>query len=188
MTPQTSGPRSGIHLIGGAVIATITVLAFFVVIAPWLRMQTEHVAMGRELTEQLRLTEELDRTRAGLEGELERIRLQLAESEMQLQPSRHLNARIAHIIEHAAADEVDIHETRPGTVRDHERYQTVPILLKGRGSYSSCAAFLHRLHESLPDTGVMEFELAGNPADRLAAATFRFNLIWYAEPASAGVP
>ena len=32
MTPQTSGPRPGIHIIGGAGIATITVVGFFVVV------------------------------------------------------------------------------------------------------------------------------------------------------------
>ncbi len=178
----------GAHAVGAAVIAAISVAAFLVVVQPALRMRIERTAMARERDEQGRLAEELDQTRTRLQGELEHLDQQLAASEIQLQSSRYLNARIAHIIEHAARGNVDIYETRPGTVQDHRRYQTVPISLAGRGSYSDCAAFLHRLHESLPDTGVVEFELTGHPADRRSPASFRFNLVWYAEPASAGVP
>jgi Tfp pilus assembly protein PilO len=178
----------GSHAIGSAVIAGISLAAFLVVVGPAQRMGSQRAALERELDDQQRRAEELDQTRAGLADELDRIEQQLAASEMQLQSSKYLNARIAHIIDHAARGEVAIHETRPGTVRDHRRYQTVPILLAGRGSYSDCAAFLHQLHRSLPDTGVVEFELTGRPDDPRAPASFRFNLVWYAGPATVGVP
>ena len=145
MTPETSSRRPGAHAIGATVIAAISVAAFFVIVQPALRMRIERTAMARERVEQLRLAEELDQTRTGLRGELGHLEQQLAASEIQLQSSSYLNARIAHIIDHASRGEVDIHETRPGVIQDHQRYQTVPILLAGRGSYSNCAAFLHRL-------------------------------------------
>ena len=188
MPPDAPSRALGAHAVGVAVITAISVAAFFVVVQPALHMRIERTAMEMERDDQHRLAEELDQTTTRLQGELEELDQQLAASEIQLQSSRYLNARIAHIIEHAANGNVDIYETRPGTVRDHRRYQTVPILLAGRGTYSNCAAFLHRLHESLPDTGVVEFELTGHPADRRTPASFRFNLVWYAEPASAGVP
>jgi Tfp pilus assembly protein PilO len=189
MNPRTAA-RSylGIHAIGAAVAVAISLAAVLVVVRPALRMQAERATMKREHDQQLRLLNELDSTRGGVQGELSRIEDQLAASEVHLQSSRHLNARIAHIVESAAEGDIDIHETRPGSVQDHQRYLTVPIVLAGRGSYSNCAAFLHQLHETLPDTGVMEFELTGNPADRETPAIFRFNLVWYAGPASAGVP
>ncbi len=177
-----------IHAVGATVIGVISVAAFLVVVQPALSMRTERAAMGHELREQQRLAEQLGQERARLEEALDKIDMQLTTSEIQLQSSKYLNARIAHIIDHAAKDELDVHETRPGTVKDHPRYRTVPILLAGQGSYSNCAAFLHRLRESLPDTGVMAFELTGRPSDPRAAANFRFNLVWYAGPASAGAP
>ncbi|MHC4218115.1 MAG: type 4a pilus biogenesis protein PilO [Planctomycetota bacterium] len=191
MTPAPAKTRSlplAPQAIGSAVIAAISLAAFLIVVGPAQRMGSERAAMERELEELQRRTEELDQTSAGLEDELEGIEQQLAASEIQLQSSRYLNARIAHIIDHAGKGEVAIHETRPGTVRDHRRYQAVPILLAGRGSYSDCAAFLHQLHESLPDTGVVEFELTGRPDDTRAPASFRFNLVWYAGPVAAGGP
>jgi Tfp pilus assembly protein PilO len=178
----------GAHAIGSAVIVAISLAAFLIVVGPVQRINAQRAAMERELDAQQRRAEELDETRAVLADELGRIEQQLSASEIQLQSARHLNARIAHIIDHAARGEVAIHETRPGTVRDHRRYQTVPILLAGRGSYPDCAAFLHQLHESLPDTGVVEFELTGRPEDPRAPASFRFNLVWYAGPATVGVP
>ncbi len=188
MTHETSSRRPGAHAIGGAVIAAISVAAFLLVVQPAVRMLTERTAMTRERDEQLRLAAQLDQEGTTLQTERVQLEQQLAESEIQLQSPKYLNARIAHIIEHAARGEVDIHETRPGAIQDHRRFQTVPILLAGRGSYSDCASFLHRLHESLPDTGVVEFELNGHPANRRAPASFRFNLVWYAGPASAGTP
>lgn len=185
---QASGSHLGLHAIGAVIAVAISLAGFLAVVRPGLRMRAQRVTMQREHDEQLRLLNELDATRVGVLEELSRIRRQLAASEVRLQSSRHLNARIAHIVESAAEGDIDIHETRPGNVRDHQRYMTVPIVLAGRGSYSSCAAFLHELHETLPDTGVMEFELIGNPADRETPATFRFNLVWYAGPASAGMP
>jgi Tfp pilus assembly protein PilO len=178
----------GSHAIGSAVIAAISVVAFLVVVGPTQRMGSQRAAMQRELAEQQQRAEELDQTQTALADELDGIRQQLAASEIQLQSSKYLNSRIAHIIDHAARGEVAIHETRPGTVRDHGRYQAVPILLAGRGSYSDCAAFLHQLHTSLPDTGVMEFELTGQPDDSRTPASFRFNLVWYAGPSTVGVP
>ncbi|MHC4140356.1 MAG: type 4a pilus biogenesis protein PilO [Planctomycetota bacterium] len=191
MTSVTARTRTlplGPHAIGSAVIAAISLAAFLVVVGPAQRLGSQRAALVRELDEQQRWAEELDQTQGVLAEELDRIEQQLAASEIQLQSSRYLNARIAHIIDHAARGEVAIHETRPGTVRDHRRYQAVPILLAGRGSYSDCAAFLHQLHTSLPDTGVVEFELTGQPGDTRAPASFRFNLVWYAGPSTAGVP
>jgi Tfp pilus assembly protein PilO len=177
-----------VHAVGAAVIGAISIVAFLVVVQPVLRMRTQRVEMVRELDEQQRMADDLDQKRQRLEDAMGHIRRQLATSRIQLQSSKYLNARIAHIIDQADKGELDVHETRPGTVRDHPRYQTVPILLAGRGSYSDCAAFLHRLRESLPDTGVVEFELTGRPAAPLAPASFRFNLVWYAGPATAGAP
>jgi Tfp pilus assembly protein PilO len=187
-SPKTGALLLGPHAIGSALIAAISLAAFLVVVGPAQRMGSQRAAMERELDEQQRRAEELDRTRTMLTDELDHIGQQLAASDIQLQSSRYLNARIAHIIDHAAKGEVAIHETRPGTVRDHGRYQAVPILLAGRGSYSDCAAFLHQLHTSLPDTGVVEFELTGQPGDTRAAASFRFNLVWYAGPTAMGAP
>lgn len=176
------------HAAGAAVIGVISVTAFVVVVQPVLRMRTERVAMVREVDTQQRLADDLGRKQERLEEAMRHIELQLTSSEIQLQSSKHLNARIAHIIDHADKGDLDVYETRPGTVRDHPRYRTVPILLAGRGTYPNCAAFLHRLRESLPDTGVVEFELTGRPANPLEPASFRFNLVWYAGPDSAGVP
>ena len=171
--------------LGAAGCAVLSGLAFLIVVQPVLRTRADQAAMRSELTEQvgqLAHLEDVDRT---LGQDLERVTEQLAMSYLRLQPQQYLNAQMARIVELASASGIVIDQTRSGAAEAGERYQTVPVYLAGRGSYSNCAAFLHQLHETLPDTGVVAFELSGNPSDPGAPPAFEFDLIWYAAATSA---
>ena len=174
--------------IGLGVCAALSLAGCLVVIQPVLRAGTQRTAMRSTLGEQKSRAAELRQRRVALGRELERLDEQLAASELQLQSPQYLNRRMARLVELAAGSGLDIHETRQGKVRAHQRLQQVPLHLAGTGSYPDCAAFLHRVHETLPDMSIVDFELTGHPGARAVPADFRFDLVWYAAPARAEAP
>ena len=190
MKSSTAKHLGGLNLDIAAVIAlaALTGIAYLVIIQPMARRQNEIAHLRSQLSTTQSQVAAAGASRAALDERLNRIQGEIEVSPVNLEPVVHLNRRIARIVELASNSGMIIHETRSGGTIDGTLYWTVPVEISGSGAYSNCAAFLHRLHGSLPDTGVVEFELTGHPADRRSPASFRFNLVWYAEPASAGVP
>ncbi len=172
---------------GAGICAVLTGIAVLVVVMPVVRKQTDHAALRADVAQQRQLAAQFDESERLLRRELEAVQEELASSQLHLQPTMYLNTRMALIVEVASATGIVIDETRSGTVKVGPRYQTVPIHLSGTGSYSDSASFLHQLHLTLPDTGVVGLELSGKPDKPDTPATFRFDLIWYAAPARAAV-
>jgi len=177
-----------IDAVGAGTFAVLTGIAVLVVVMPVVRKQTDHAALRADVAQQRQLAAQFDESERLLRRELEAVQEELASSQLHLQPTMYLNTRMALIVEVASATGIVIDETRSGTVKVGPRYQTVPIHLSGTGSYSDSASFLHQLHLTLPDTGVVGLELSGKPDKPDTPATFRFDLIWYAAPARAAVP
>ncbi|MHC4219419.1 MAG: type 4a pilus biogenesis protein PilO [Planctomycetota bacterium] len=188
MSPDRSGKYGSWHIDAAGLVAcaVLTLLIVLFAIRPVVRHHAQRAARRSQLVEQRRRAEDLEASHRTLEGQRQRLTDEVAASRVQLEPTEFLNARLALIVELASASGIDIHETRPGKFREYPRYRAVPIRLAGKGTYPDCAAFFHRLHESLPDTGVVAFELSGNPGQSSPIASFRFDLLWYAAPALAG--
>ncbi len=174
-----------IDALGLLACALLTGVAYVAVVSPVLQKHSERSALRAQLAEKRDRTISLSQMERQLDGQVAQLREDLALSEVRLQPPQYLNTRMALIVELASATGIVINETRAGEVRPGERYQTVPIFISGSGSYSKSAAFIHVLRNRLPDTGVVGFELSGNPGRPGATGAFRFELIWYAAPASA---
>lgn len=167
---------------GLAACLAIASAAFFTVGRPYLQRRSERAAALRELAEQRTKLAGLEDAAAILRNHVNVLRNQAAAGELQLEPLDHLNRRVASLIELADAAGVAVHETRLGNAAEEPRYRRVPLSLSGAGSYPRCAAFLHLLHERLPDAGLVGLELSGNPGHAAAPALFKFDLTWYAGP------
>lgn len=174
-----------IDVLGLLACALLTGVAYVAVVSPVLQKHSERSALRAQLAEKHDRTISLSQMERQLGGQVAQLREDLALSEVRLEPPQYLNTRMALIVELASATGIVINETRAGEVRPGERYQTVPIFISGSGSYSKSAAFIHVLRNRLPDTGVVGFELSGNPGRAGATGAFRFQLIWYVAPASA---
>ena len=176
------------HVIGLGVCAALTVAAYLVIVNPIIKSESERAVAQAQIDEQRERAGSLDAANSQLRAQLDRARREVAASHVQLQSSEFLNSRLALIVELASTSGIEIYQTRPGRMVDTPRYQAVPVSLSGVGSFTDCAAFLHRLHETLADTGVVAFELTGKPETPNASASFRFDLVWYAAPPQAGRP
>jgi Tfp pilus assembly protein PilO len=174
--------------VGSGFCAAMTIAAYLITINPIIRSESERAGMQSHVEEQARRVMSLDESRERLGKQLDEVREQVAASHVQLQSSEFLNSRLALIIELASTSGIEIYQSRPGRMIDTPRYQAVPISLSGAGSFTDCAAFLHRLHETLGDTGVVAFELTGKPEAPNTTASFRFELVWYAAPPQASRP
>ena len=175
-----------IDAFGAGSLAVVTVAAYFAVARPLAEARSRRAAMQSELVDNQRRVAEIERSRIDLRGRLVETQQELAGGRLQLHASSLVNTRMALIVQIAFDSGLEIHEMRPNAGVPGEHYEMVPIALSGRGTYPDCAAFLHRLHESMPDTGVAAFELSGNPGSRGTAGSFRFDLVWYAAPAVGG--
>jgi Tfp pilus assembly protein PilO len=113
-------------------------------------------------------------------GKLEELRRTLDREKIELQSARQVNSRIARLTELAARAGLEVDEVAPGKADIGPRYETVPLRLRGSGSYPTCAAFLCQLIKTFPDTSVVSFELSGDPQKPRTPGIFHVNLRWYA--------
>ena len=164
-----------------AVCVALSAAAYAIVVAPAAERHNEQLARQKELRA-------AKAKAANLAGQLNTARTQLlatndalSSRSLRLQPVAMVNQRVARLTDLANAAGLTIDEMRPGSVAEGPDYKTVPILIAGNGTYPACAAFLHTLRKSFPDTAVRSFETTNNSASPDApAATFQFDLVWHA--------
>ena len=171
--------RWHVEIMGVGLLGLLSFAAFLIVVRP-----ISHAAMAREaaqseLADQHTLAAQIKDVRKQLEQELALVQQVREASWVQLEPVKLLNARMAQIVDLAAAQNLVIDESWSREAESGEQFQRIPINVSGTGSYSDCAAFLHGLHERLHDVRVTAFELSGNPS---SPAQFEFDLVWYAAP------
>lgn len=185
--PATASPSRfwRIDAAGIGVCLAITILGFLVVVRPAIRVRMDQASLRDELQTLQQQFARLDEARTRMNDGLGRLDDRLAANRLQLQGPEYLNTRMARIIESAATSGIVIDETRSESAGRAELYQAVPVELSGTGSYPGCTTFLHGLHEQLPDTGIVSFELTGHPGRAAERGQFRFNLVWYAALAAA---
>lgn len=167
---------------GVAVCLLLTVVVYAMAVQPVLDQKTEVLAQRQKLEQQRQRANELTGTLAKIRRQLVKIERAAAESEVRLKPVGNLNEQLAALTDLADDAGLRVDGVQPGEPTHGRRYETVPIELTGNGSYGACAAFLHRLHRSLPDMGVAGFELSATPRSPEDPAEFRFELTWFAAP------
>ena len=169
-----------VDLAGLALCALLTCIGYGTIVQPIARERDRLTAKRTDL-EQLKQQARLaENSRSSLEQELDRVHQLIADSAVQLESVAHLNGRLARLLDLATESGMQIDETQSGDTEEGTWHRTVPVRVSGRGSYTSCARFLHGLQTRLPDVEVLSFNLAGSPQKRSEAAMFRFELAWYA--------
>ena len=170
---------------GAAAVLALTLLAYFVGLAPMQQRRAEVQQRRRDLAQKSAQSSELAGRARLLGVRVANVRRELEQNGLRLQPLNGLNQRLAEVTAAAAECGLDVGDIRPGPSISGARHTLVPIDLAGSGNYRNCVEFLHRFHGRFADSGVASFALTRNPADPKAPTTFHFNLIWYVQPLSA---
>ncbi len=117
-----------------------------------------------------------------LKQEYSSVEREVSSHPLQLKPLNYLNQRISDITRLAVSDGLEMDQIEPGTSRRDDFYITVPLRMAGRGEFEEAVAFLHRLHESVPDMAVGKVSLTARPGASKAVADFHLDLVWHAAP------
>ncbi len=179
-------PLWQIDATGAGICAFLALLLVFGGIKPLLNSRANYASQRQLLDERSSHAMKLDLAQAQITDRLDLVRSTLEASPLRLSPAGDVNLRLSQISSRAARSGLDINEIRPGLSSASSRYETIPVLLVGSGSYIRCTRFLRALHEEFPDTAVRSLELVAGPIEpgRQSNATFRFDLRWHAAPGS----
>lgn len=123
----------------------------------------------------------LHRTRE-VEQILHDVQSRLDDSSLELEPAERVNTRVDTLTRMASVCGLSLDEVLPRDPESKSLYRTVPIRMKGTGSYTDVAVFLHRLRTKLRDTAVRSLQVINDPTGE-SEPTFVFELVWYAAPA-----
>lgn len=170
-----------IDLAGLTVCVAVTLVVYCVSIRPLIDERKELRLQEGSLAKRRQEASNLSTSLNSVKQQLDEIRRELEASPLKLQSSSVLNERLKHVNDLASETDLQINEVHPGRRYTGDHFHTVSIFVAGKGTYRTCAQFLHRLHESFKDTAVVSFDLRGNSA-RGNAAQFQFDLAWYVAP------
>lgn len=171
-----------IHAVGLGTCLVITGLAYLVGFAPMVRQAAAIEQQKGQLADQRQQASKLAASRGTLHQQLTRARQAVEAGSFRLRPVGQLNGYLAQLTQLATQNDLTLHEIQPGQVVNGPDYRSVPILMSGIGTYRSCAIFLHKLHDVLPDTRLSSLAMTASDSSRNPGARFRLNLIWYATP------
>jgi len=164
---------------GVGLFGVFSLAAFFIVVRPISHAAIARDAAQSELADQRTLAAQIEDVCKQLKREVGLVQQAREASWVRLEPVKLLNSRMAQIMDLASTNNLVVDGSSSKEAESDERFQTIGINISGTGSYSDCAAFLHKLHERFHDVRVTAFELSGNPS---SPAQFQFDLVWYAAP------
>jgi len=172
----------------GVVIAlALTAAVGFGVLRPIFIQRAQGSTARSDLGTQLAKVEVLRGQKRDLETRLAQARQDMAAQPVHPEPLDRLNQRLARLAQLAAAEGLAFEQVSPSPAVNGLRYTAVPIKTSGRGSFKSCVGFLASLKSHCPDTTVVGLRASANPDEPETAASFSFDLVWYAaQPAKPG--
>jgi Tfp pilus assembly protein PilO len=158
-----------------------TGLVYLVGFMPLLAQHDSLATQRNELSQQMEKADRLHATSRNLRARLATAQSQLTKNKLQLQSIRQLNQRLAELAEFSQKSGLDVQDVRPGSLIRAPRYSQLPIHVSGSGSYPSCTAFFHNLHDRFGDMAIANFDLRNGNATN-APATFSFDIVWFVDP------
>jgi len=182
--PHTATSHWQVHACGLAAVIALSAVAYLFGFAPMLEGRHQAAAARRDLDDRRQKATQLVSQRRSLAAELDDLGHKQADSPLRLEPQTQINRRLAGLTDLAAAAGLDLRGIQPGKPAPGPKaggvtIGVVPIDLTGTGSFRACAAFLHNVRQSFPDSGVSDFQLSSTPADPPAPAAFHFTILWY---------
>jgi hypothetical protein len=164
-----------------ALCALMTLGLYYGGLVPLMRERDATLARRDQLEAHRGNASHLAASVARARGQLQSVREGIDQTPLKLQPSRLVNSRLAELTDLANAQGLQIEHIEPAQARTAGRYEIVPLRMAGVGRFPTCVAFLHKLREEFPDTGIAGFELSGNPAVP-GTGRFEMELHWFATP------
>ncbi len=180
MIQDRMSKRWQIDAAGLGVCLAISGLAYLIGLAPLVRQAAAVQSQKQQLAHQKRQVSKLRTSRSALDQQLTRAREAVAVGTFKLRPVDQLNGYLAQLTALATASNLTLYEIQPGQAINQPNYRSVPVVMSGVGSYRTCALFLRKLHDVLPDTRLSSLELAASDSTRKPGSRFRLNLVWYA--------
>ena len=173
--------------IGAAACAAVSVLVYLLAVGPLLDDHQSHLAQQSELADRRQKLEDQNGALRSLQLQLATVHNDSVRGPLRLSNPDQMNARLAQVMSLATALSLEVNDIQPGEAVTGNRCDRVPVRLAGRGSYPTCTAFLHGLHDRFADMGVASFELSADAADP-QKAEFRFDLEWFTAPSRPAPP
>ncbi len=171
-----------LDLAGALLLVVLAFVGYQAIYRPIGMRQAQLTALRTELGSQQAKAGQLEETCRSFETRIAQDQRALSAETIQLHSASQLNTRLARITELISAAGMVQHESQTGKAQPGPLYDRIPVSVSGAGTYSQCVAFLRELNGEVPDIGVQSFELSGNPRVASNAASFRFDLVWYAAP------
>lgn len=171
-----------LDLTGVAVIAGLSVIAYFGLVSPAIAHHEMAQAQGVELAVQRNKARDLDRSLRAVHDQLTQMQTAIEKANFKLDPPTALNERLAMITDVAGRNRLQVDTIESGVMTPFPRYSTIAIRLSGRGSYRSCSAMLKQIRETMPDVGVSAIQMTSAGVNTDINATFAIELLWHTQP------
>jgi Tfp pilus assembly protein PilO len=171
-----------IHAVGVTVCLLLTAITVFIVGRPILVQRDVEQEIAARLADLRRRSDAVNAANARLKAKLQRVETELRTTEVSLESGDQLNVHLSRIIDLAAASSITIDESQSGGMIPGEHFDSVPLMLSGRGRYPDCARFLHHLAAEMRDVQLISLELSGPEPAVDPVCEFQLELAWYAAP------
>jgi hypothetical protein len=167
---------------GAGAALVLTALGYYGALQPLLRSHVQRDAARVELDDLRAQISDAAPKLALARTELEGLRRAAPDRPPDVPAGRFANQRLAAITDLAGRHGLVVDDLRTADGRAVKGFEAIPIQLGGRGSFRSCAQFLHHLHRTFVDMGVTGFQLADNRGGGADQISYQFDLTWYAAP------
>lgn len=146
-------------LVGVALMIALTAAAYFMQVQPLVEHNAAHASQITQLEAEQKKLPGTKRTMQTMRVQLDKVETTIAQTNLKLEPANQLNERLARLTEIANKNNLQLDEIEPGKPTAQGQFETIDIRLAGKGGYRDCARFLRSLHEQLPDTSAVSFDL-----------------------------
>ncbi len=190
--PATPRPAT-VHAVGAALCAALTLAGGFAAFGP---LWTQRAQAREQAAAGLSARDRADSARAQLDSLRKRaaeLTTRLASNPVNLRPVSALNEHLGAVAALAQRLAITLDQIAPGGVQAGAKFSTVPLHVRGSGSYPAVAGLLEQLNTTEPTTAVVAFTIQAAPSpettgprgDRTAHASFTLDLLWHALPPTA---
>ncbi len=172
-----------VDLMGLTCVALLAVGTWVAAVEPMLESRARREASQAKYAHQRREATVLKARLARVQRGVVEAEQALKDNRIRLQPADQVNQHLAEVTALAGSVGLQVDGIVP-EMRDRGGpvHAWIKIKLNGVGGYRECAAFMHALGATFPDTGIEAFNLTADPRDAAHPVAFGFELIWHTAP------
>ncbi|MBL8876494.1 MAG: hypothetical protein JNM86_11925 [Phycisphaerae bacterium] len=171
-----------------AVLLGLTAAVAAGAIVPVISARAAHRQLREQLDADRAATRTLREQHADLEFNLARLESDLKATRVEVEPVARLNSRLSRLTESASKRKLALDRVAPEPAQRAAKATLVPIRIEGRGAFLDSRDWIADLRSEFPDVAVAGFQIARDKANPAEAASFSFDLVWYAAPSAQTAP